>query len=184
MQKGLVNVQPTLVADDQSTKLAEPCQRAFDYPSVLAQPRTAFYTSSGYPSCDGSLSQCSSAPIKIVPFVSVEFGWPLSSASAQLSRLLDRLDRINHISKSVAVMNVGNRAGYRARNSFGIDHNMVLRSRFAFICRRWTGTFSLFWPRHLLSQQKHATSLSCLHLPTCRASPGVDAPKHLLLASL
>jgi hypothetical protein len=41
-------------------------------------------------------------------------------------------------------MNISSSTDYRERNSLGVDHNMALRSRFAFIRRRWAGTFSPF----------------------------------------
>src|SRR5689334_2956278 len=120
MQKSFVNVQPSLVVDNQSSELAQPGQRALDHPSVLAQFLTALHVASGYPRSDASLSQCASTPLEVVPFVSVQLGWAFSSSSVDSSGLLYGFDSINHIGKSVAIMHVGRSADYRERYSLGV----------------------------------------------------------------
>jgi hypothetical protein len=144
MQESLVNVQPSFVADDQSTELAQPSERALDHPPVLAQLLAALHSSPGNPRCYASLPQSTSTTLEIVPLVSMQFGRTFSASSANGSRLLDGLDGINYISESIAVVDVCRSADYREWDSFGVDHNMALRSRFAFICRIGAGTFSPF----------------------------------------
>ena len=144
MQKSLVHVQPSLVADDQPTELAQPSKCAFDDPPVLAQLLATLHVAPGNARSDTPLSESTSAPLEIVPFVSMQLGRSFPAASAHKSRLLDRLDCIDHISKSVAIMHVSRSADYRERNSFGVDHNMALRARFSFIRRIGAGTLSPF----------------------------------------
>jgi hypothetical protein len=134
MQKSLVNVQSTLVPNNQPLELVEPGKGALHNPAVPAQPLAALYSSSGNSRSYASLAQRSPAPLKVVPFVSVQLGRPLPSSPAKQRSLLDRLDSINHVSKSVRVVNVGRCADYGERNSLGVDHNMALRTRFALIC--------------------------------------------------
>ena len=55
--------------------------------------------------------------------------------------LLDRLNSIDHIYERIGVVNVSRSTDYGERYSFGVDHNMALRTRFAFI--RWIGTGTL-----------------------------------------
>ena len=148
MQKCLVQIKPSFVADDQPLVLAQPCQRALDHPPVLAQLLAALNSFASNPRSDASLPQSTSAPPKVVPFVSMQLEWPLPPSSAYSSGLLDWLDSINHIGKSVTVMNIGRSADYRERNSFGVDHRsvatMALRARFSFIRRIGAGTFAPF----------------------------------------
>lgn len=144
MQESLVNIQPSFVSDDQSSELAQPCQRAFHNPSVLAQLLATLHSSPGNTRRYAPHSQGSSTSLKVVPFVGVQLGGAFPSASTDDLRLLDGSDCVHHISKSIAVMNVSCGADYGERNSFGVDHNMALRSRFSFIRRRWAGTIAPF----------------------------------------
>ena len=144
MQKSLVNVQSTFVADDQPSELVQPCQRALDYPSVPAQLLATLYTFACNSRSDTPLPESTPAPLEVVPFVSVELERPLSASSTKHPRLLDGLYSINNIGESIGIVNVGRGADYGERNSFGFDHNMALRARFSFIRRIGAGTFSPF----------------------------------------
>lgn len=129
-----MDVQPPLISDNQALELVEPCEGTFDNPPVPAQPLAALHSSSGNPRNYAPLAECSPAPLKVVPFVSVQLGGSLPSSSAKHSPLLDGLDGVHHISKSVGVVNVSRSADYGERDTFGFDHNMALRTRFALIC--------------------------------------------------
>jgi hypothetical protein len=133
MQKSLVHVQPTFVAGHQSSELAQPSERALNHPSVLAQLFAALHVAPGYPRSDTSLPQCSPASWVIVPFV----GMQLERATPARSSTVvfpDRFDSIHYIGEGIGVVHVGGCADYRERNSFGVDHKMALRTRFALIC--------------------------------------------------
>ena len=144
MEKSLVGIQSPLITNYQPSELAQPCQRALDHPPVPAQLLAALHSLTRNPRSDASLPQRSSAPLVVIAFVSMQLGRSFPSPSANSSRLLYRLDSVNHISESVAIMHVGRGADYRERNSFGVDHNMALRARFAFIRRIGAGTFAPF----------------------------------------
>jgi hypothetical protein len=144
MQKTLVNIQSTLVTDDQSSELAQPSQRTFYNPRVLAQFLVGLYSPSGNPRSDASLVQSLSATLEVVPLVRMQLVRPFPSSSADVPRLLDRLDSIHYIRKSITIVNIGSSADYRERNSFGVNHPMALRARFSFIRRIGAGTFSPF----------------------------------------
>jgi hypothetical protein len=126
-----VNVQPTLVTDNQPLELVEPRKGTFYNPPVPAQPLAALNAPSGYARSD---SQGSPASLKVVPFVCMQLDWSLPSSPAEEPSLLDRLDSIQHVSQSVGVMHISRSADYCERYSFGFDHNMALRTLFAFIC--------------------------------------------------
>lgn len=144
MQKRLVNVQPTLVTDDQPLELVEPCQRTLYHPPVPTQPLAALYSFASDARNDAPLFESTSAPFKVVPFICVQLAGSLPSSSTEHSPLLDGLYSIHHISESVGVMNVGRRTDYSERYPCGFDHNMALRARFAFIRRIGAGTFAPF----------------------------------------
>ena len=129
-----MNVQPTLVADDQSPELAEPSKRALHHPPVPAQPLAALYSSAGYAGDDPSPSECSSAALEVISFVSMQLAGTSSATSTQKARLLDRLDGIQHVGESVGVVDISRSADHRERDSFGVDHNMALRALFALVC--------------------------------------------------
>jgi len=133
MQKSLVNVQPTLITNNQPFELTEPSKCPFDNPPVPAQPLTAFHSTSGNPRSDASLLQSSSASLKIVPFVCIQLE-RATPARSSTQVLTCRPDSVYHISKSIAVMHVSRSADYGERNAFGFDHNMALRTLFALIC--------------------------------------------------
>jgi hypothetical protein len=139
-----VDVQPALVANGQSLELVEPGQRALDYPPVPAQLLAALHSLTRNPRSDAPLPESTPTPLEVVPFVRVQLARPLSPAPAKHMPLLDRLDSVHYISEGIAVMHVGRSADYRERNSFGFDHNMALRARFAFIRRIGPGTLSPF----------------------------------------
>jgi hypothetical protein len=137
MQESLVNVQPALISDDQSPELIEPCQGALNYPSMPAQPLATLYSSSGNPRSNASLPQVVPASSEIVPFVSMQSRWSspsTPSSSTQPFRLSDRLDSIYDLDKHLAIMNISSGTDYGEGYSFGFDHNMALRARFALIC--------------------------------------------------
>ena len=125
-----MNVQPSLVSDDQSLELVQPCPRALDRPPVLAQILAALHSFANNPRSDTSLPRSTPAPLKAVPFVSMQLGRSFPSPSAKHPSLLDRLDSINDIGESGAIMHVGQSADYRERNSSGFDHNMAATWRF------------------------------------------------------
>jgi hypothetical protein len=81
-----VNVEPSLIANDQSAVVIEPSQSALDYPPMSAQPLTALYSTSGYMRNDASLTQSTPASLVVVPFICVQLARSLTSASAQLGR--------------------------------------------------------------------------------------------------
>ncbi len=134
MEKSLVNVQPTLITDNQPLELVEPGERALYNPPVPAQPFTTFYATPSYPRSNAPRLQSSSASRVIVPLISMQLARPLPSSSAQHSPLLYGLDSVHYISESVGVVHVSRSADYRERYSSGFDHNMALRRRFALIC--------------------------------------------------
>lgn len=146
MQKSLMHIEPSFVADDQSPELAEPGESALHNPPVPTESFAALDTTSSYARCDAPLAQSSPASGVVVPFICMQLGRSLSSSSANSLRFLDRLDSINHISESVAVMNVGRSTDYCERNAFGFDHKMALRRRFSFICWIGAGTSGTFAP--------------------------------------
>ena len=147
MQKSLVDLHVTLVADGQPPEVVQPGQRTLHYPSMPSQPLTALYPTSRDTRCDASLSQVVSAPSVVVPFVSVQLHWSTSSApssSTQPLRLFDRLDGIYNLDKHLAVMHVSSRTHYREWNSLSVDHKMALRARFSFIRRIRAGACAPF----------------------------------------
>lgn len=134
MQESLVHVQPPLIADYQSAKLADPGKRALDHPPVPTQSLSALHSSPGYSRGDASLPECSPASRVVVPFVRMQLDWSLPSSSAKKSRLSNRFDSVHNIGESIGVVHVGRGANHCEGYSFGVDHNMALRRRFALIC--------------------------------------------------
>src|SRR6476469_8035222 len=126
MHKSLMNVQSSSIPNSQPAKLVEPRERALDHPSVLAQLLAALNATSGYSRCNASISQSSSASLKIVPLVSMQLGWSLPSSPTNHSWLLDRFDGVHHIGESNALMNVSRSTDYREWHSFGVDDNVAL----------------------------------------------------------
>lgn len=145
-----MNIQPTLVPQNQSFELVEPCEGAFYNPPVPAQPPATLQTSSCNPRSDAPLSQGTSAMLKVVPFVNMPFGWSLSAAPSQHSRLLDGFDGVHQVRKGIGGLNTDRRADYGERYSFVFDHSMApsarsaTRARFSFIRRIGASTFAPF----------------------------------------
>src|SRR3954452_10942420 len=115
MQKSLVHIQPSLVADDQSAELVQPCQRAFNHPPVLAQLLAALHSPTCKPGSNAALPQLMPASLEVVSLVSMQLGRSLPSSPAYDHCLLDRLNGSDHISESVTVMHIGRGADYRER---------------------------------------------------------------------
>src|SRR5689334_11653200 len=141
MQKSLMHIQPSLIANGQPTEPVEPGKGALYYPPVPAQPLAAFHSSASYPRNDASAPQRFPAYSEVTPFVCMQLYRPPAAASpAEL--LFDWLDGVNHFNKHLAIMDIGRRADYRKRNSLPVDHNMALRARFSFIRRIRPGCFA------------------------------------------
>lgn len=138
MQKSLVNVQPTLVADDSllnwlnHASVRSPPLRS--YPAVPSQLLAALNSFACNARSNAPLYECSPAPLEVIPFVSVQLARPLSAPPAEHAPLLDWFDGINNVCERVGVVNVSRCTDYRERNSFGVDHRSVatlaLRARF------------------------------------------------------
>jgi hypothetical protein len=145
MQKRLVNVQLTLIPQHQPLELVEPGEGAFNNPPVPAQPLTALDSSPRNSRSDAPLPQGTSAPLEVVPLVSMQLARSLSASFAKHSPLLDGLDSVYCISESVGAVSIGRGTDYGERNSLGVDHNMALRRRFSLIRRIGAGSFAPFF---------------------------------------
>jgi hypothetical protein len=69
MQKSLINIEPSFVANNQPTKPVEPSKGTLYEPPVPAQFLATLHSSSGDTRGDASLSQVVPASPEIVPFV-------------------------------------------------------------------------------------------------------------------
>jgi hypothetical protein len=164
MQERLMNIQASLVSNNQPPELAEPGKGALHHPPVSTQPLATLHSSASYARCGSSLPQYSSASLEVIPFVRVHFAGSLPSASTQVTRLPDRLDSVEHVGQSVGVVDVGRSTDYRERNSFGAIWRFV--AGFPLSAGLGPVHSPLFLPVHSHYLQQHATSLSSRHLPT------------------
>ncbi len=134
MKEGQVDVITTLITDSKPPVVVEPGEGALYHPPVSAQSLAALHSFTCYAALDPSLAKCRSAPSVVVRFVSV----PLVRTKARTPLLtfgaFDRLDAVHHIFKHYRVMDVSTSQFHTKGYSFGFDHNMALRARFALIC--------------------------------------------------
>lgn len=132
LKESLMNIEPSLVAYGQPTKLVQPCKSTFDHPTVPSQLLAALYPSSGYPWNDTSLSHCLSVGLGVVPLVCMyfvrAFSWSASSA-------LEWWDSIYHLLQHLGVRYVSSCCLYGQRYSASLDHKMALRAWFSLIRR-------------------------------------------------
>ena len=147
MQKSHMAVEPSLIANGQPSVVIEPSKCSFYDPPVSAQPLCAFHPASGYSWSNTSLSYSTPAPLEVVPLVSMQLARPLPSSSAKKPRLLDGLDGINYISKSIAIVDVSRCADYCKWNSLSVHNYVALGARFTFVRRIWPCTFAPFLAR-------------------------------------
>src|SRR6478609_9947761 len=131
MQKSLMDIEPSLVANSQPTVAVEPGKGAFNDPSMSTQSFTALYSPAGYSRNDAPLPQRFSTYSEVVRFISMQLHWS-SAATTSAELLLDRFDSVNHFNEHLAIVDVCRRAHYREGYSLPVDHNMALRARFSF----------------------------------------------------
>jgi len=115
-----------------------------------------------YTALDPSLAKSRSTPSVVIRFVAM----PLVRAKARASRLtfgaFDRLNAVYHLLEHYRVMDVSTSQLHRKGYSFGFDHNMALRARFALICGVAPNSLGLWVP--LFTPLARTVSLSRLTL--------------------
>lgn len=134
MQESQMNVITTLIADGKPPVAVKPGEGALNHPSVPTQFLAALYSFTCYATLDPSLAKCRSASVIVIRFVSVPFVRAKARAASLPKRAFDRLDAVYHLLKHHRVMDVSTSQLHRKRYSFGFDHNMAFRARFALIC--------------------------------------------------
>ena len=162
MKESQVNVISTLIADGQPTIAVEPGESALHYPPVPTQPLAALHSLTCYTALDPSLTKSRSTPFVVIRFVAMPFARTLVWASRLAFRAFDRLNAVYHLLKDHRVMDISTSQFHRKRYSFGFDHNMAFRARFALICGVWPNSLSLWVP--LFTPLARTVSLSRLAL--------------------
>src|SRR6516165_2351596 len=94
------------VADDQAAELVDPGKGSFNNPSVFSEMGAGFDAAPSDAGDDASRAQIAAAPVIVVALIGMQFVRPFAWPSAPLP---DRLQRIDRVDQSLAVMDI--RAG-------------------------------------------------------------------------
>jgi len=129
-----VNVITTLIADSKPTIVVQPGKGALNHPSMPAQSLAALHSFACYAAFDPSLAKSRSTSSVVIRLVSVPLVWTKARTPPLTTRALDRLDAVHHLFKHHTVMDVSTGQFHTKGYSFGFDHNVALRARFALIC--------------------------------------------------
>ena len=129
-----MDVITTLIADGKSPIAVQPGESALNHPPVSAQLLAALHPFTCYAALDPSLAQRLTASRYVIRFVTMPLLRALSRASFLTFGALDRLNAVYHLLEHHTVMDVSTSQCHRKRYSFGFDHNMAFRARFALIC--------------------------------------------------
>ena len=160
-----MNVVSLLVANREPAVLGKPSQCALHHPPVSPQFLGTLHSFSGYATFDAPFSQSSCTLFVVIGFVGMQLLGTLPRSSGTATSSLDGFNGIQKILENHRVVHVGPTCHYRERDTFAVDHNMALRSRFSFI--RWirTGSCSPLFAE-TLAESKEARSQSI-----CSTSP-------------
>jgi hypothetical protein len=99
-----MHVGPSFIADSEPPELVEPCEAAFDHPSMAAEILAGLYATPGDAWFDAPAQAGASAAQVIVGFAGVQLVGP-AFGSAALAR--DGRDGIEQLLERYAIVNVG-----------------------------------------------------------------------------
>jgi hypothetical protein len=134
MKEGQVNVITTLITDSKPPVVVEPGEGALYHPPVSAQSLAALHSFTCDTALDPSLAKRPSTPSVVIRLVSVPLVRTKARTSSLTMRARNRLNAVHHFLKHHRVMDVSTSQLHREGYSFGFDHNMAFRARFALIC--------------------------------------------------
>jgi hypothetical protein len=133
MQEAVVVGRPAGIPQDESPSPVEPRKRALDHPAMPAQ----WFLRLDAPTGDTALDTAHPAGVPalaiVVPLVRVGLSRAMTGPIG--ATVLQRGNCVQHILEELAVMNVRLGQADRERYSVGVDHNMALAARAAFV--RW-----------------------------------------------
>ena len=142
MQKSLMNFDAPLIPYSQPPKSANPSECAFDNPPVLAQLLTTLYSSTCNPRCYAPLPQSQPTTCVIVALVCMHLDRTLAPTTACM--LLDGLDSVKHICKSITIMHISSGANDGKRYPVLVYRQVTLGTSFALIGRIGPSCFAPF----------------------------------------
>src|SRR5689334_5587633 len=146
MKESQVNVVLPLITDSKPPFAVEPGDGAFNHPPMPAQFLIALYSFTCYAALDAPVSKKRPAPRYVIRLVSMPLVRTLTRPTSLVLRPPDRLNAVHHLFKDPRVMGVGTSQFYTEGYSFGFDHNMAFRARFALICGVRPNSRSLWVP--------------------------------------
>src|ERR1043165_1951387 len=119
-----------LVAHGQPAELAEPGQRALDYPPMPPEPLARLDAFARAPTRNTAAAQIRPAALGAAGFVGVQ---RRRGAPGTPQRALDRLDGFDHRLEQRALVDVRRRQPDGEQDTLAVDHHMAFRARFAAI---------------------------------------------------
>ena len=131
-----MNLGPAFITNPKSAVLVAPGMGSLHHPAVASQAIFGLDPSARNAGLDASISARTTAPRVVVPFVGVQLGRskPRSASGTRNGR-----NAIQQIFQDLGVVNVSGRQQQAQRNALSIDEKMMLRARFAFVCRVGAG---------------------------------------------
>ena len=130
-----------LIPDPQPSEAVQPCPRALYYPTVAAQPLAVVTPTSRNTRLYPSTAKLFTQRLRVIRFVRMQFVRPLSWPASPMPYRFNSIYTAKHHPR---VVHVGAAYDCRQRDSFGFDHNMALRARFASIRRILPGLLPPF----------------------------------------
>jgi hypothetical protein len=131
-----MRVSAPLVTNRQSPVTVQPGDSTFNYPAISPEPLAALYTLPRYPYLDAALTQSISASLGVVSLVGVQLLGALARPASACS--FDRLYAVHHCLEHHRVVDVGPGVRGGQRSALPVYEDVVLRSRFAPVCRVWS----------------------------------------------
>ncbi len=131
-QERFVNIGASFVTDTKSPVTVEPCERAFNDPSVTPKSLATLDTTARDAWCDASPPQLGAQCFRVIRFIGVQFhGTPAGSAASPS----DGRDGIHGFHHHLRVMDVCGAHRDGERDALSVHDQMAFRARFAAI--RW-----------------------------------------------
>ncbi len=134
-----MDVGSPFIANFQAPEAAQPGQRAFHHPAIVAQALAGLDAFAGDAWGDAMRSASPATRGVIIPLVRMQLLGALARASASAS---NRRNRIQGGFEHLAIVHVGRRDHHGQRETIALDHQMALRARFAAIRRVGSAGFA------------------------------------------
>jgi len=127
-----MNIGTTLIANGETTEAMEPSKGSLHHPTRAPEAFFRFDPPSRDPRKDPPASACSATTNIVIPLVRMKLSRPLPGRAASAR---DRLDAVQKVLEPLGIVLVRRTEQGRQRKSSRVDHNMVLRARFASVRR-------------------------------------------------